>query len=80
MRRFWQKQRTVAVKGILSYFAGESTATKPAKPACIERQRQIKQKNSYKRNASFSRCGGFGLDSFFDFCYNKNTVLFSCVL
>jgi hypothetical protein len=52
MRRFWQKQRTVAVKGILSYFAGESTATKPAKPACIERQRQIKQKNSYKRNAS----------------------------
>jgi len=53
MRRFWQKQRTVAVKGILSYFAGESTATKPAKPACIERQRQIKQKNSYKRNASY---------------------------
>jgi hypothetical protein len=54
MRRFWQKQRTELIEGISSYFAGESTATKPAKPARTERQRQIKQKNSYKRNASTS--------------------------
>ena len=29
--RFWQKQRTVAVEGVLSCFAVESTATKPAR-------------------------------------------------
>jgi len=31
MRRFWQEQRTVAVEGVLSSFAVENTATKPAK-------------------------------------------------
>jgi hypothetical protein len=41
------------IEGISSYFAGESTATKPAKTARTERQRQIKQKNSHKRNASY---------------------------
>jgi len=42
----------VAVEGNFSDFAVENTPTKPAKTACMERQRQIKQKNSYKRNAS----------------------------
>jgi len=53
MRKFWQNQRTVAVEGILIAFAVESTPAKSAKPACMTRQHQIKQKNSYKRNASF---------------------------